>query len=112
MDVFTSVKAFVAVADEGGFAKAARKAGTAISSVTHKADALDEYLGAILKRSTRGVTLTPAGQTYYTEAVRILSDLDEANRSVSEAARRGVFCALACRLPSPDCTSHRSGPNF
>lgn len=85
MDVFASVKAFVAVADEGGFAKAARKAGTATSSVTRQVDALEEYLGAILlNRSTRSVTLTPAGETYFTEAVRILSDLDEANRSVSE----------------------------
>jgi len=85
MDVFTSVKAFVAVADEGGFAKAARKAGAATSSVMRQVDALEEHLGAILlNRSTRSVTLTPAGETYYAEAVRILSDLEEANRSVSE----------------------------
>src|SRR6516225_7816024 len=85
MDVFTSVKAFVAVADEGGFAKAARKAGAATSSVMRQVDALEEHLGAILlNRSTRSVTLTSAGETYYLEAVRILSDLDEANRIVSE----------------------------
>ena len=48
-------------------------------------DALEELLGAILlNRSTRSVTLTPAGEAYYVQAVRILSDLDEANRSVSE----------------------------
>src|SRR6516162_3210015 len=85
MDVFTSVKAFVAVADEGGFAKAARKAGAATSSVMRQVDALEEHLGAILlNRSTRSVTLTPVGETYYAEATGILSDLDEANRSVSE----------------------------
>jgi DNA-binding transcriptional LysR family regulator len=85
MDVFASVKAFVAVADEGGFAKAARKGGVATSSVMRPVDALEEHLGAILlNRSTRSVTLTPAGETYYPQAVRILSDLDEANRSVNE----------------------------
>ncbi len=85
MDVFASIKAFVAVADEGGFAKAARKGGTATSSVMRQVDALEDYLGAILlNRSTRSVTLTPAGETYYAQAVRIISDLDEANRSVSE----------------------------
>src|SRR6516162_10949383 len=85
MDVFTSVKAFVAVADEGGFAKAARKAGAATSSIMRQVDALEEHLGAILlNRSTRSVTLTPAGEAYYAQAVRIVSDLDEANRSVSE----------------------------
>ena len=85
MDVFASVKAFVAVADEGGFAKAARRAGAATSSVMRQVDALEEYLGTILlNRSTRNVTLTPAGEAYYVQAVRILSDLDDANRSVSE----------------------------
>jgi DNA-binding transcriptional LysR family regulator len=85
MDVFASVKAFVAVADKGGFAKAAREAGAATSSITRQVDALEEHLGAILlNRSTRSVTLTSAGETYYLEAVRILSDLDEANRIVSE----------------------------
>lgn len=85
MDVFASVKAFVAVADAGGFAKAARKAGAATSSVMRQVDALEEYLGTILlNRSTRSVTLTPAGEAYYVQAARILSDLDEANRSVGE----------------------------
>lgn len=61
MDVFASVRAFVAVADEGGFAKAARKAGTATSSVTRQVDALEEHLGAVLlNRSTRSVTLKRA----------------------------------------------------
>jgi DNA-binding transcriptional LysR family regulator len=57
-------------------------------------DALEEHLGAILlNRSTRSVTLTPAGEAYYVQAVRILSDLDEANRSVSELSgpRRGLL---------------------
>jgi DNA-binding transcriptional LysR family regulator len=85
MDVFASVKAFVAVTDEGGFAKAARKTGAATSSVTRQVDALEEYLGTILlNRSTRNVSLTPAGESYYVQATRILSDLEEARRSVSE----------------------------
>jgi DNA-binding transcriptional LysR family regulator len=85
MDVFASIKAFVAVADEAGFAKAARKAGAATSSMTRQVDALEEHLGTILlNRSTRRVSLTPAGEAYYVQAARILSDLEEANRSVSE----------------------------
>jgi DNA-binding transcriptional LysR family regulator len=85
MDVFAAVKAFVEVADEGGFTKSARKAGVATSSVMRQVDALEAHLGAILlNRSTRSVTLTPVGETYYAEATGILSDLDEANRSVSE----------------------------
>jgi DNA-binding transcriptional LysR family regulator len=85
MDVFAGVRAFIAVADRGGFAKAAREAGVATSSIMRHVDALEEHLGSILlNRSTRSVTLTPAGEAYYAQAVRILSDLDDANRSVSE----------------------------
>ena len=85
MDVFAGVRAFIAVADRGGFARAAREAGVATSSIMRQVDALEEHLGStLLNRSTRSVTLTPAGEAYYGQAVRILSDLDDANRSVSE----------------------------
>ncbi|CCA90749.1 LysR family transcriptional regulator [Novosphingobium sp. PP1Y] len=85
MDVFASLKAFLSVADEGGFAPAARKAGVATSSLTRQVDALEEHLTAVLfNRSTRSVTLTPAGEDYYVQAARIVADLEEANRSVSE----------------------------
>jgi DNA-binding transcriptional LysR family regulator len=53
--------------------------------MTRQVDALEEHLGTILlNRSTRRVSLTPAGEAYYVQAARILSDLEEANRSVSE----------------------------
>lgn len=85
MDVFAGIRAFIAVADRGGFARAAREAGVATSSIMRQVDALEEHLGSILlNRSTRSVTLTPAGEAYYGQAVCILSDLDDANRSVSE----------------------------
>ncbi|QEL26950.1 LysR family transcriptional regulator (plasmid) [Bosea sp. F3-2] len=85
MDLFGAMKAFVAVADEGGFAPAARKAGLATSSLTRQVDAIEEQFGTVLlNRSTRSVTLTPAGEDYYVQAVRILSDVEEANRSISE----------------------------
>ncbi|MDQ0008406.1 DNA-binding transcriptional LysR family regulator [Luteibacter jiangsuensis] len=85
MDLFGALSAFVAVADAGGFAPAARKAGMATSSLARQVDTLEAHLHTILlNRSTRSVTLTPAGEDYYVQATRILADLDEANRSVSE----------------------------
>lgn len=85
MDHFSALQAFAAVAEEGGFAPAARKAGLATSSLTRQVDALEDHLGTLLlNRSTRSVTLTPAGEDYLGQAVRILADLEEANRNVSE----------------------------
>ncbi|WP_342249128.1 LysR family transcriptional regulator [Sphingomonas sp. OTU376] len=85
MDLLAGIKAFLSVADEGGFAPAARKAGVATSSLTRQVDGLEEHLSTVLlNRSTRSVTLTPAGEDYYLRAVRIIADLDDANRSMNE----------------------------
>ena len=86
MDLFAALSAFVAVVEDGGFAKAARREGLATSSVTRQVNALEAHLGTrLLNRSTRSVTLTHAGESYYEQASRILGDLDEANRTVSDA---------------------------
>jgi DNA-binding transcriptional LysR family regulator len=48
MDLLASMKAFVAVTDEGGFAPAARKLGMATSSLTRQVDALEAHLSTLL----------------------------------------------------------------
>ena len=86
MNTFAALTAFVSVVDHGGFAKAARGMGLATSSVTRQVNTLEGYLGTqLLNRSTRSVTLTDAGERYYEQAARILGDLEEANRGISEA---------------------------
>lgn len=88
MDQLASMKAFVAVVEAGGFAPAARRMGLATSSVTRQVDALEAKLSArLLNRSTRRVTLTDAGQGYYQKALRLLGDLEEADRSVAGGER-------------------------
>jgi len=85
MDLFASMKAFVMVVDHGAFARAAVKMGVSTSSLTRQVDGLEEHLGALLiNRSTRRLTLTDAGESYYEQAVRILSELEEANRSIGD----------------------------
>jgi DNA-binding transcriptional LysR family regulator len=87
MDTFAALKAFVAVVESGGFAPAGRQMGVATSSVTRQVDALERSLGTqLLNRSTRSVTLTGMGESYFEHAVRILGDLENANLEVSEAA--------------------------
>ncbi len=85
MDRFAALNAFVAVVEHGGFAPAARRLGQAPSSLTRQLNVLEESIGTLLmNRSTRSVTLTEAGQQYYEEARRILEDLSNADRAVSE----------------------------
>lgn len=87
MDRFAALNALLAVVEHGGFAPAARRLGLAPSSLTRQLDALENSLGTpLLNRSTRTVTLTEAGQQYYEDARRILEELGNADRSVSELA--------------------------
>ncbi|MBA3591669.1 LysR family transcriptional regulator [Methylibium sp.] len=91
MDKLLALRAFVAVAESGGFSKAARRLGVATSSVTRMADALEASLGtALLTRSTRQVTLTDTGQAYLEQVARVLADLDEADNSVADTGAEPV----------------------
>jgi len=99
MDRFAEIKAFCAVAAAGGFSQAARQMGMAASSITRMVDALERRLGAVLlNRSTRSVTLTDSGRTYYIEAQRILDQLDAADDAVTDCAS-GVAGTLRVAAP-------------
>jgi len=75
----------VAVAEAGGFSKAARQLGVATSSLTRLVDALEEQLGtALLTRTTRAVTLTDSGRTYLEQIGPLLSELEQADESISD----------------------------
>lgn len=79
MDRFDAMAAFVAVADHRGFTRAARQLGVAPSSVTRAVAALEDHLSTrLLQRTTRAVSLTPAGARYLDQARRILAELGEA----------------------------------
>jgi DNA-binding transcriptional LysR family regulator len=55
MDKLLSLRAFVRVAEAGGFSSAARRLGLATSSVMRSVDSLEKDLGtALLNRTTRG----------------------------------------------------------
>lgn len=85
MDKFSSLRAFVEVAEAGGFSRAGRRLDLAASSVVRAVDALEASLGAaLLNRTTRQVTLTDAGSVYYARAKRLLDDLADADSLVSD----------------------------
>jgi DNA-binding transcriptional LysR family regulator len=91
MDKLQALRAFLEVAESGGFSKAGRRLGVATSSVTRLIDSLEESLGtALLTRSTRRVTLTDAGGAYLEQVSRVLSDLEEADGSVSDTGAEAV----------------------
>lgn len=92
MDRLAAMTAFARVAETGSFSEAARRLRSSKSVVSRQIAALESELGVrLLHRSTRALTLTEAGRSYFDQLVRILADIDEANLSVShlQAAPRG-----------------------
>lgn len=81
MDRLHALSAFVAVAEENGFAAGARRLNLSPPSVTRLVNELEAHLGArLLHRTTRSVSLTEPGQRYLSDTKRLLADLEEADR--------------------------------
>lgn len=77
------MRSFVAVADKGGFASAARSLRLSPPAVTRDVAALEGRFGCkLLHRTTRQVGLTEAGHRYLADARRILAEIADAEASV------------------------------
>jgi len=98
MDRFHTMTVFANVADEGGFAPAARRLNMSPPSVTRAVSELEERLGCrLLHRTTRSVKLTEAGERYLADCRKILAEVEEADRHAAgiHAAPRGLVSVSA-----------------
>ncbi|MFZ6769534.1 LysR family transcriptional regulator [Undibacterium sp. Di26W] len=98
MDKLHLMTVFVAVAEEDGFAAAARRLGMSPPAVTRAIAALEARLGVkLLNRSTRYVRVTEAGQRYLDDARRIIADVETADEATAgiNAEPRGHLTVTA-----------------
>lgn len=98
MDRLQMMAVFVAVAEEEGFAGAARRLVMSPPAVTRSIAALEAHLGVkLFKRSTRLVRLTDAGQRYLLDARQVLIAADEADMNAlgTHAEPRGQLVLTA-----------------
>lgn len=78
---------FVRVIEAGSFSAAARALDMSPSAVSKLVARLEQRLGTrLLQRSTRQLQLTPEGCAFYERGLRVLADLDEAERCASAHA--------------------------
>ena len=88
MDKFAAMKGFVKAVEAGSFAAAGREMGVSRSQVNRLVIALEDDLGVqLLNRTTRSISVTPAGENYYQRARVILNDLQEAQLSIQSEQR-------------------------
>ena len=89
MDRFDEINAFAAVADARSFTHGARRLGVSSAQVSKLVARLENRLGArLLNRTTRSLSLTDLGTSFYDRCREALSQLDQAESEVTEA--RGV----------------------
>ena len=85
MDNTSEMGVFVRVVEAGNFSAAARELRLTPSAVSKLIGRLEERLGArLLNRTTRRVSLTEEGRTFYQRCTPILAAIDEAERAVTE----------------------------
>lgn len=92
------VQAFIAVADQGGFHKAAVTLHITQTALSRRLQNLEAFLGVkLIERTTRSVALTNLGQSFLPQARRLLTDLSTALVEIRESgkAMRGDV-TLAC----------------
>lgn len=84
MDSLTDIAVFVQVVDSGSFTAAAEKLSLSKSIVSRYVSRLEDRLGArLLNRTTRRLSLTEAGQVFYTRSEKGLQELMDAELEVS-----------------------------
>ena len=89
---------FARVVQAGSFRSAATELGMPKSTVSRKVSELEARLKArLLQRTTRKLSLTDVGRTYYDYCARILSEIEDAERAVGslQDAPRGLLRVTA-----------------
>lgn len=90
---------FVSIADEGGLAAARRRLHISPAMMSKRLARLEQRLGAkLVHRTTRRLSLTPAGERLHADLRAILAALDEAERRVSGAS---AMAAGPLRISAP-----------
>lgn len=94
MDRLAAIEMFIRVVETGSFSAAARHYDVGQPAVSKAVAQLEEWLGVkLLLRSTRALTPTEAGHSFYQRARRAVEETDEA-----VLAARGTASGLSGKL--------------
>jgi DNA-binding transcriptional LysR family regulator len=87
MDRFAAYRVFSQVVEMGSFSKAAEHLGLSSTATSRHVAELEAHLQTrLLNRTTRRISLTETGRSFYERCVQLLADLDEAEQEASRAA--------------------------
>lgn len=93
--------AFLALAQTQHFTRAAERCHLSQSAFSQKIARIEQMAGvALFERSTRHVSLTPEGEVFADEVMRIQQDLQHAVSHLSDLATRRIGKVAVAALPS------------
>jgi DNA-binding transcriptional LysR family regulator len=99
VDKLKQLESFVSIATRGSLTAAATAEGVAPAIMGRRLDALEERLGVkLLIRTTRRITLTHEGSAFLEDCQRIISDVANAEASVSAG---GIKASGHLRITAP-----------
>jgi len=98
-DLLNSISVFVQVGQCDSFTAAARRLKITTSGVSRAVSRLENHLGVqLVSRTTRRISLTPEGQTYFQRCKQVLSDLEQAEDEITQSQNEPSG-PLRVRLP-------------
>ncbi|WP_051131865.1 LysR family transcriptional regulator [Legionella tunisiensis] len=101
MNTIALIQTFCKVVQCQGFTAAAKQLGISAAAVSKQISLLESELGVILlERTTRKVTLTSVGESYYQEVQAVLQALEQANSVIaaSQAKPKGLLRVKSSRF--------------
>jgi DNA-binding transcriptional LysR family regulator len=104
------IHTFVRVVQAGSFTAGARHLGLTKSTVSARVTALEAHLGvALLRRTTRAMSLTPEGAAYFEECAQAVARLEAAEGAAAggQAVPKGVL-----RVSAPSAYGEMVLPRF
>lgn len=91
MNKIKEIEAFVAAIEKGSLARAAKEESITPAMLGRRIDALEARLGVkLIHRTTRHLTLTEQGALFLDSCHKVLTDLEYAEKSVSEGRRKAT----------------------
>ena len=101
MDRLAALQTFVRVVELGSLSAAARDLGLSQPAVSQQMAALEKHLDTrLLHRTTRRVTATAAGETYYQQAKNILALVDASEAGLKANVGGGLKGSLRVQAPT------------
>src|SRR5256885_13919904 len=96
MDVLEKMATYVRVVEAGSFSAAAKQLRISPPAVSRQISTLEGELRVpLLRRTTRKMSITPAGRRYYERCLRILREVDDAQALARTGATEGLLSISA-----------------